>query len=71
MCRRIEKTGSFLATDASGHGHRLLIFISVEENGEVRSTRTMGGAYVRRIEKGYYLVVKTGVLLWSDDPAAP
>ena len=74
--RRIEQTGSFMATDEHGERHALHVFASSVEEGphagrlEVRSIRTEDGESVERIVRGEYRTA-LGETLRSDDPDAP
>jgi hypothetical protein len=78
---RIVQTSSFIATDAKGNRHWLLVY---SENTRVSATaatpareieghksiRTAEGLHVDRIERGKYKVVETDLKLTSDDPDA-
>jgi hypothetical protein len=78
--RRIERIGSFRATDERGELHTLHVFASLFEVGPpagrpagtqgTRSIRTEDGELMERIIRGEYRTA-WGETLRSDDPDAP
>jgi hypothetical protein len=78
--RRIERIGSFRATDERGDCHTLHVFASLFEVGppadlpagiqDARSIWTEDGELVDRIGRGEYRT-EWGEILRSDDPDAP
>ena len=78
--KRIERTGSFTATDEHGERHTLHVFASLVQAGPdagpkvgtrgMRSIRTEDGEGVDRIGRGEYRT-EWGETLRSDDPDAP
>ena len=74
--RRIERIGSFQATDEQGERRTLHVFASsIEADSpagrlEVRSIYTEDGELVDRVVRGEYRTA-WGETLRSDDPAAP
>jgi hypothetical protein len=78
--KRIERTGSFTATDAHGRPHTLHVFISIIDTGPfkgphaeimgVQAIRTEDGEKVSRVGRGEYQILG-GETLRSDDSDAP
>jgi hypothetical protein len=78
--KRIERTGSFKATDEHGVWHTLHVFASLLASGAldgpragdrgIRSIWTEDGESVERVGRGEYRT-EWGETLRSDDPDAP
>jgi hypothetical protein len=78
--RRIERIGSFRATDEHGEEHTLHVFASLVQAGPpagpdaairgMQSIRTEDGESVERVGRGEYRT-EWGETLRSDDPDAP
>lgn len=79
--RRWKFSGSFSAKDDGGAVHKIDIFSQYVRHGtpETISSETQvpdsygtaDGRDVRRMAKGMYQVIETGVILRSEDQAAP
>jgi hypothetical protein len=78
--RRIERIGSFTATDEHGEQHTLHVFASLVQAGPLagpdagvrgmQSIRTADGESLERVGRGEYRT-EWGETLRSDDPDAP
>lgn len=81
MLKDIRHKLSFDAVDETGTRHRLDVFVEILDigthddlNAEVEGLmriRTSDGDPVNCLEKGRYQIVTSGLIVCSDDPAAP
>jgi hypothetical protein len=79
--RRWKFSGTFSAKDDAGAVHKIDVFsqyVRQGRRGTVSSETQVPDSYgtadgrdVRRISKGKYQVIETGVILRSEDQAAP
>jgi hypothetical protein len=81
MPKDIRHKSSFIAIDETGTRHRLDVFVDIVDTGTLNDPnsdmegltriQTPDGGPVNRLEKGRYQVVASGLIVRSDDPAAP
>jgi hypothetical protein len=76
MATRRRQTASFRAEDAHGNSHLICVFSMYDDAGtSLLAGRdefcTSSGLSVTRLQKGKYRIDETGVVVNSDDAAAP
>lgn len=72
---------SFTARDNAGNEYKIDIYVDIHDAGTfddpgakirgLKSLETEHGDAVKRIAKGQYELVETGIVLFSNDPDAP
>ena len=81
-CRFTKEMGTFVATEATGRVHTIVVVQEFIESKSLdattsilpamKSLRTLDGTTVNRFEKGKYEIAGSPMInVTSDDPAAP